>query len=487
MSSDAAVQIAEASSRPNSRFAFLRRLPFLITMTVLTIVVAVPLGYRSSRLAGVPPIDEIVDRETEGRIDIDPDQNAFTFYNRAWQLIPPGLDSEPVEKAVELLDTGDWEDVSPEAKRALDECEDLLAEWKRGSDLDRGVRVQPADLYWPDQLDSTSAQLVSQLAVLRSAKAMHEGRSEDAWQWLRAVFRFSRHVGNPGIGYDRFLGISLHEMACRHIVRWAVHEDVTAEQLETVRLEVRDIYRLTVSKSESLKTSYLVTMSILSSGEWREYADHSAIAKGLPERLHDAYFFVIAEPELGRVLIRHGYANLLSQCDRPRWDRSVAGPRLELFQPDGTENPALMDPAELTDLLRRSPLATVLLPSASFCEFGDSEQARQAALELCLAAELFRRQHGRHPESLQALVPEFLKEIPRDVYGSSLADRMLMIYRETEKLHELSQETPSPAGLIIYSRGSDGNDDDGDIEGLIDVGLRIPFPAAGPATGKNDG
>jgi hypothetical protein len=135
-----------------------------------------------------------------------------------------------------------------------------------------------------------------------------------------------------------------------------------------------------------------------------------------------------------------------------------------------------MDPARLSELLRQSHLADLLFPSVSFCEYGDSEQARQTALELCLAVELFRRRHGEYPESLEALVPDFIDEIPRDVYGSSPADRMLMIRREAALLDEASEETPPPPGLIIYSRGLDGIDDAGNIEGLMDVGLRIPLP-----------
>ena len=176
------------------------------------------------------------------------------------------------------------------------------------------------------------------------------------------------------------------------------------------------------------------------------------------------------------MLNRRWYANLLSQCDLPRWERSLASSRTGLFQPTGAERPELIDPAVLSDLSQRSPLANLLFPSVSFCEYGDSEQVRQTALELCLAAELFRRRHGRHPESLDALVPDFIDEIPRDVYGSGPTDRMLMISREAEPLDEASEETPPPPGLIIYSRGLDGSDDAGNIEGLMDVGLRIPLP-----------
>jgi hypothetical protein len=478
MNEPAAIDDAEATLKPRSRFAFLLRPWFLVALTICTVLVAIPLGYRSSRLIAVPPIAEIVDRETEGRIDIEPEQNAFTFYKRAWKLIPSGFDSEVVDEAVDLLETEGWDKVSPEARNALDQCEETLAEWKRGTDLERGLRVQVADLDWMNSMDSTSAEILYRLARLSSAQALHEGRSEEAWQWLRAVLRFSRHLGNPGFAYDRFLGVSYHAKAGESIAKWAAHDDVSAEQLEAALIEVRDIDRLTVSNSQGLKSSYLVTMRVLSTGDWLDVSRSHSVASDLPDQLLGPYFFVTAEPEVSRMLLRHCYANLLSQCDRPRWERSLAASATGLFQPTGTESPELLDPAMLVYLQQRSELANVLSPSVSFCDYFDSERSRQIALELCLSVELFRRHHGRYPETLEALVPEFVDEVPRDVFGPTSADRMLMIRRETELLDEPSEEPPPPAGLIIYSRGGNGIDDAGAIELLNDVGLRIPLPQA---------
>jgi hypothetical protein len=82
-----------APESPRSRFAFLLRPWFLIVVTFLVVLVAIPLGYRTSRLAAIPSIEEIIDREVEGRIEIDPDRNAFTFYERVWKMAPPGLDA----------------------------------------------------------------------------------------------------------------------------------------------------------------------------------------------------------------------------------------------------------------------------------------------------------------------------------------------------------------------------------------------------------
>jgi ABC-type Na+ efflux pump permease subunit len=80
-----------------------------------------------------------------------------------------------------------------------------------------------------------------------------------------------------------------------------------------------------------------------------------------------------------------------------------------------------------------------------------------------LAAERFRRRRGRWPERLDDLVPDFLDKVPADPFdGAPLRLRRL------------------PDGLVIYSAGSDGQDDGGDVQTIPgvnedgkDVGFRL--------------
>jgi hypothetical protein len=82
------------------------------------------------------------------------------------------------------------------------------------------------------------------------------------------------------------------------------------------------------------------------------------------------------------------------------------------------------------------------------------------------AAERFRLQHGRWPDSLAELVPAFLRKIPTDPYA-----RAPLRFRKTEQ------------GLVIYALGPDLQDDGGKIfpkkmswGGLVkgfDLGFRL--------------
>jgi hypothetical protein len=73
-------------------------------------------------------------------------------------------------------------------------------------------------------------------------------------------------------------------------------------------------------------------------------------------------------------------------------------------------------------------------------------QAELRCAITALAAERYRRQHGRWPESIEQLVPALLTSVPIDPFTSA----PLRFRRE-------------PGGLAIYSVGSDGIDDNGQL------------------------
>jgi hypothetical protein len=101
-----------------------------------------------------------------------------------------------------------------------------------------------------------------------------------------------------------------------------------------------------------------------------------------------------------------------------------------------------------------------------------------------LAAERYRIDQGRWPESLEELVPKYISRVPRDPFAKGPL-----------KLLEL------PDGLFIYSVGYDCKDDGGKIDPKMrirdgaDTGFRLwdvkhrrqavsKGPSSGTATGK---
>lgn len=92
---------------------------------------------------------------------------------------------------------------------------------------------------------------------------------------------------------------------------------------------------------------------------------------------------------------------------------------------------------------------------------------RQAGLRsalTALAVERYRLKHGRWPERLEDLVPAFLPALPTDPYTGSP-----LVYRQNDD------------GIVVYSVGVNGKDDQGDIEHRSDavdkdVGFRLYNP-----------
>jgi hypothetical protein len=95
-----------------------------------------------------------------------------------------------------------------------------------------------------------------------------------------------------------------------------------------------------------------------------------------------------------------------------------------------------------------------------------SDRTEQNHHNLTLATALagYHRDHGRYPKTLKALAPDYLPEIPQDLFNGRP-----LIYR------------PSDDGYLLYSVGVNGKDDGGrtygeEPYGSDDLVVRMPLP-----------
>ena len=77
------IPLPDEKTQPRSRWRVLLRPWVLISLTVVMFLVAAPLVYRSTRFTGIPPIGEVVS-ETDQPPELESEENAFTFYQAAW-------------------------------------------------------------------------------------------------------------------------------------------------------------------------------------------------------------------------------------------------------------------------------------------------------------------------------------------------------------------------------------------------------------------
>jgi hypothetical protein len=455
-----------------------------IPALIVTLIAVAPIIYRSSQFSGIPPIGPIVDPEVDGRVTLSDNENAFTFYKRAVSLLPTASGAIDIRSGIGAIDPDQqWDDVPEDVRDHLDRCQAALTEWKLGTDLDDAHYLDVADFSYSTQLPLTQdLRTFSRLATLQVLRSLDQGKTDEAWVWLRASFRSSRHAGLHGVAIERLVGTALHAGSARSIVYWARRPEVTSEQLQRALKEIREIDRLTPKASVTLKAEAIVASNVLDNSRdtWM-LVQNRRISTGLLP----AYLFVKGDPELSRELVRHVFANYLSQCDKSPCDREKAARRFGLYRPTGKESPPLMDPDKLHEAVMKSVLAFHLVPSFSqLVSVFDIERSRQDALELCLLVEMYRRTHGNYPETLQALVPEFIVDVPTDWMGSSTADKMLLVRRNVEvpllesDVSESGKTATRPC-LIIYGRGRVAGDNGGDFDDYADVGLRILLPDAG--------
>jgi hypothetical protein len=97
---------------------------------------------------------------------------------------------------------------------------------------------------------------------------------------------------------------------------------------------------------------------------------------------------------------------------------------------------------------RAQVIATLLLPAIpKILDAGHRQQAVLRCAATALAAERFRQDKKSWPDSLEALVPAYLKQVPADPYdGKPLRLRRL------------------EDGLLVYSIGPDRADDRGTLD-----------------------
>lgn len=122
---------------------------------------------------------------------------------------------------------------------------------------------------------------------------------------------------------------------------------------------------------------------------------------------------------------------------------------------------------ELADLMKSTPNRIIFMMSAMMTPaysrgveaFARSASQRDLA-DAAIAAERFRRQHGKWPDKLEQLVPDFLPAAPVDPFNN-----------QPLKL------IATPVEFKVYSVGQDGKDDGGDISGdnPADIGFAIPL------------
>ena len=398
-------------------------------LVVVLMLALLPFVVRAVFLSSVPTMAEPFDVAAFVGDDIPPAENAFTEYRQAQEMRKVLIDAVR-QKSITWPDQheevykGGWE-VADEAMRAwLDEHRPALAVWRRGTEKQWALSESPATMTFMTALDATQElRSFVRLAMVDQMRCLHEGDVDEAWKLARAVYRSGGHATRRGPMIAGLIGVALHAMSGDGMKRWAEHPAVTADQLRTALAQIRADVALYETESNTLKSEYLVLRNSLATTDWAGMAGPvlgGPLNDGsMPAPVARGFMWVVGEPELTVRIARQIVANQIREVDKPLSERRklVGAGFAMLFDTDPTVTrvPGELDANQIDRGVRTSILTKMLLPATkqvdnAFLRF----RGRQAALEVMLAAQAYRRDKGEFPESLDQLVPQYLEAVPLD-------------------------------------------------------------------------
>lgn len=408
----------------------------------------------------VPDVGEPFDVAKFASVSIPVNENACTFYREAKSRLievnailakADAAHQEAFSKNYDRVLERGWPQANGDVRAWLAANQRTLEIWKRGAKCSKARTVlSTKDLDLGADLASTqSMRAFARLALLQAARAGAEGRPADSWEWYQAALRSSRHVGMHAPMIGRLVGTAIYVTAVEPVLRWSAEASLSNDELQRALTDVLVIDAMTPPTSQTIKSEYLVT---------RSRFDEMVLGGQLGPALALCGF-----RERTRRSVNVLYANLLSQVDRPRFERTPArGSHFPLFEldPKRPRDPNVLSPAEIEKRCLSSATVDVTLLNlmapafAALFDSNDRDQARRAVLIVGLALQVYRRDHGQYPETLDELVKRgYLKTLPADPFGKGEA----MHYRRDAAGN-------GTASALVWSVWLDGIDEEGKVK-----------------------
>jgi hypothetical protein len=296
------------------------------------------------------------------------------------ELPQPGHPWPQGEQAMDLLDA------HQQTLRALHEAAACGGPARYPTEFSQGISAQLPHL-WPMR-DAVT------LLLLESFVRARKGDAAGAAKSLQAAIRFPDTLACEPSLISQLARIAMHRKAIRMCEFLNLHASLNDDELQGLRTDID-----ASAWPEALERSLLGERPImLTSLETSPEDDLGALERS-------AYQFTRWELMAGHLDL---YADVVEAC---RQGPTALLARMEEFEEwsDELGNERRLKPQEIA--------AAMMLPALiSATNAFVIAVAEDIAADAAIAAELFRRRHGRLPASLEELVPEFLSEVPLDPF-----------------------------------------------------------------------
>jgi hypothetical protein len=391
-------------------------------------------------LGGLPDVGDPFDVAAARRpVAIADEDNAFVAYAAA----DPGGFRFPAALAKVDLKALTWSKAGTGVREFLEQKRSAMEIWRQGSERPDALYNQPGASAVDTLLPlSQDMRFVAHLAGLEGSRLEEGGAMGQAWDWYRAMLRFSRHVGRHACLIERHIGAAVHEDATRRILRWAADPRVDGKQLRRALDDTIAADALTAPLSDALKFEYLIYLR--EAEELRAMVTDiplpggkGGMLEGLTSQMGNKApvqrFWLRAsnDVERSRRAMRLLFANLLAQVDRPAAQRAPVAVRepVLIYAPDPTApaSARAVTPEFLAKSLDHNAFSRTIFhydepgyrPYQAEVWEGKGplarERRRRSVLIVRLAAELFRREHDAAPATAGALLGPYLKELPEGI------------------------------------------------------------------------
>jgi hypothetical protein len=416
----------------------------LRVMLVVTTCLAVAAGALAiwwlNSLNGLPDIGDPFDVAAFRTFSLPDDQNAFTFFRRAWKAVEPNIYYLP----------GSSETI-PEFRAFVEANRPAVELIIKGAEQVDGISG-PVGEPPPGEKDSarypTQASRAWMIGIMLTEGSLREERGDmaGAWDCYRAVLRMTVHVRRRERLADR-ARVNLWLPALRkRLATWAADPRTTNHQVRRALEEVVECRPRPEWDAFTLKIEYLDLMRFLDrrvvpppeqiEEEWTYRLGDMQLPIDLSRDLYQVKRGLAREPERSRRVIRLLFANWLAHVEHPGQRKPAARARFHiakwtngvlLYQvsPDAPADARALSPQEVASWLVTTNDAKlafrgrfVMWPTVRRAELLSYRE-----LLVLLAGEIYRRERGALPPSDEALVGTYLKSLPDD--GSAdLADEM---------------------------------------------------------------
>jgi hypothetical protein len=319
-------------------------------------------------------------------------------------------------------------------------------------------------------------------AMLRAG----QGNEESAWQDLLASHRLGRLVAWGGTAIEFLVGVAIDINASEADLAFLERTRPKAERIAGYLRDLRELPAIPalidkVNLAERFMLLQAVTMVDRQGLRYLRRLEGGE-AKAIPE-LDERIVLRNIDWDPALRGANRWYDRLVAGLSEP--DYGVRAERLKQFDTALRKLRAeIVDIGTLAVLLDKKQsgstrgkllgdvMITLLMPALHKIQgAADRTHQTQDNLTVAFALERYRSEKGGYPKTLDALTPDYLKQIPRDLFSGNA-----LVYRPT------FPKAAGPAnGYLLYSVGVNGKDEGGrgyeDNPQGDDLSVCMPLPA----------